>query len=327
MDDNWPAGMSAGSVALMSADCQVSVVMSVYNDEATISGALQSILTQRDVDLECIVVVDGSSDSSREIAERFARTDRRIKLLIRENRGLTQSLIEGCALARGDFIARQDADDLSLPGRLHKQLKILKKHPEVALVGCGTRVVTSDDHELYCVFPDVKKAMEQVAAYELTGLRISHGSAMFRRSSYESVGGYRREFYFAQDVDLWIRLFEVGQFESVDEILYELRLSARGISSLRRAEQIELTKLALNAARARRTGLPENDFLSAAAQVRPPKATSSAWRTRLGEARGLYFFGACLLERKSEVAKHYFKKSLKLWPFQIRSWYGLVRTW
>ena len=193
-----------GSVALMSSTCQVSVVMSVYNDEATLSQAVQSILGQKDVDLEYIVVIDGSRDGSREIAEDFARTDSRIKLLIRENRGLTQSLIEACELARGQFIARQDADDLSLPGRLRKQLEIFQFHPETVLVGCGTRFVTPEGHELYSSFPDVSRAIAQVKACEVAGLNImsSHGSAMFRASAYKRVGGYRKEFYFGQDVEL-----------------------------------------------------------------------------------------------------------------------------
>jgi glycosyltransferase involved in cell wall biosynthesis len=313
----------------MNSTCQVSVVMSVYNDEATLPQAVQSILGQKEVDLEYIIVIDGSRDGSREIAEEFARTDTRVKLLVRENRGLTQSLIEACELARGEFIARQDADDVSLPGRLRKQLQILQSHPEAVLVGCGTRFVTPEGHELYSTFPDVRRAVAQVKACELAGLNImsSHGSAMFRASAYKSVGGYRKEFYFGQDVDLWVRIFDVGEFRSVDEILYVMRLSAKGISSMWRPEQIALARLSFDAARLRRKGLTEEPILAAAAQIRATEQTKSTIvRSRIREARGLYFFGSCLLRADTETAGEYYLRSLKLWPFQIKAWYGLMRS-
>jgi len=314
----------------MNAACKISVVMSVHNDEATLTKAMESVLTQDGQDFEFIVVIDGATDGSRAIAERFARTDERVRVIVRENRGLTESLIEGCTLARGEFIARQDADDMSLPGRFRKQLELLETDPEITLAGCGTRFVTPEEHELYHTFPDVIEAMAQVSACRLSGLQIlsGHGSAMFRTSAYKQVGGYRKEFYFGQDVDLWIRLLEIGTFRSVDEILYTARLSPRGISSIRRPEQIALAALSLETARARRKGVSEEPFLLAAAQL-PDRgaAPSKVFRSRIREAQGLYFFGSCLSKRGNAIARQYFLRSLAMWPLQIRSWYGLIRVW
>ena len=97
---------------------EVSVVMSAFNDAVTLPAALESILSQQGVELEFIVVDDGSTDGSAAILDEAARKDARLKVVHRPNAGLTRALIAGCALASAPWIARQDADDVSQPGRL-----------------------------------------------------------------------------------------------------------------------------------------------------------------------------------------------------------------
>jgi glycosyltransferase involved in cell wall biosynthesis len=99
---------------------RISVVTSVYNGERYLRESLESVLSQEGVDLELIVVDDGSEDSTPEILADSATRDPRLRVLTQENRGLTVALIRGCAEARGEFIARHDLDDLSLPGRLRR---------------------------------------------------------------------------------------------------------------------------------------------------------------------------------------------------------------
>src|SRR5947207_1274318 len=107
--------------------------MSVYNGENYLAEAIDSILNQTFKDFEFIVIDDGSSDTSLKIIKKY--TDPRIKLISRKNKGLVASLNEGLAKAKGDYIARQDADDVSLPQRLKKEVEYLDAHPKVALVG------------------------------------------------------------------------------------------------------------------------------------------------------------------------------------------------
>ena len=111
----------------MSTKCEVSVVMSVYNGALNLTPSMNSILSQEGVSLEFIVVNDGSTDNTGEILDDFARRDPRVRIIHQENSGLTRALINGCGVATGEFIARQDAGDLSLPGRLARQLDVLRK--------------------------------------------------------------------------------------------------------------------------------------------------------------------------------------------------------
>src|SRR5262245_55402880 len=120
----------------------VSIVMSVFNSAATLPATLDSILSQEGVDFEFIAINDGSTDDSGQILLAYAAQDPRFIVLHQENRGLTHALIRGCALARGEFIARQDAGgDISLPGRFQRQLAYFSSCPGVVMVSCGTRYI------------------------------------------------------------------------------------------------------------------------------------------------------------------------------------------
>ena len=97
---------------------EVSIVMSVYNGACYLRAAVESVLDQQGVSFEFVVVDDGSTDESGAILDEYATRDPRLRVIHQQNTGLTQALIRGCSEARGEFIARQDADDVSLPGRL-----------------------------------------------------------------------------------------------------------------------------------------------------------------------------------------------------------------
>ncbi len=118
---------------------EVSVVMAVHNGVAFLRRTLDSVLAQDDVDFEFVIVNDGSSDGTATLLSKYTSKDSRIKVLSQENRGLTNSLIRGCGEARGLYIARQDAGDVSLPERLSYQLKMINQREDCVLVSCGTR--------------------------------------------------------------------------------------------------------------------------------------------------------------------------------------------
>ena len=116
---------------------EVSVVMSVYNGATDLRTSVDSILSQEGVNLELIVVNDGSTDNSANILQEYAGSDERVRVISQQNQGLTRALVVGCAAARGEYIARQDAGDISLPGRLIKQLNTISENPDSAFVLCG----------------------------------------------------------------------------------------------------------------------------------------------------------------------------------------------
>ena len=270
---------------------QVSVVMSVYNGAATLRDSVQSILSQEGVDLEFIVVDDGSSDASAVILDEFVRADRRIRVIHQENRGLTRALIRGCAEATGEFIARQDCGDVSLPGRLRAELRVLESGSDIALVSCGTCFVGPVGEQLYEVSIANDDAANGLMALDIGRARgpAHHGSTLFRREGYERVGGYREQFYFAQDLDLWTRLIEQGRHVALPDVLYKASFALGSISGQHRRQQIATAKIIRECARMRRAGLDEVATVAKAARHRTG--------AEKGEARGpgcRFVFRRCL---------------------------------
>jgi glycosyltransferase involved in cell wall biosynthesis len=248
--------------------------------------------------------------------DEFARADRRIRVIHQDNGGLTRALIVGCAEARGTFIARQDADDLSLPDRLKKELHCFESHPDAALVSCGSRFV-GPQRELLYEKSHAGDSTDGLLTLDWERLRgpAGHGSTLFRRELYNRVGGYRKQFYFAQDLDLWTRLVEHGRYIAIPDVLYEVSVALSSISSLQRRRQIECARIVLESARLRRAGLDESPALARAATIlMDRKATGSANR-----AAALYFVGACLRERSDPRAKQYFRDAWRANRLHLKS--------
>ena len=302
----------------MSDTPDISVVMSVYNAAAQLRESMDSILSQEGVRLELIVVNDGSTNGSPTILEEYANRDSRVKILHQENEGLTRALIRGCAAAKGKYIARQDAGDISLPGRLIKQVNHLAETPNAAFVSCATRFVGPAGEYLFEVKREPREADDRLMTLDLDRIQgpSSHPSTVFSRVLYELVGGYRTAFYFAQDLDLWIRLGEVGRHIVMPEVLYQASFTLGSISGLYRKEQIETARLILECARLRREGKSEEPGLQKARRIRRP---AKRRHNRLGRARALYFIGVCLKKRKDPLAQDYFKQALLAFPFHVKS--------
>ena len=301
----------------MNAAPEVSVVMSVYNGAAKVNESIASVLSQDGVDFEFIIVNDGSTDASGRLLEETALADKRIRVLHQENRGLTRALIRGCDAARGKFIARQDCGDVSLPGRLSSELGVMQSQPGVALVSCGARFVGPKGEDLFETVIDGSDATARLLTSDIERIRgpAHHGSAFFRRDLYEHLGGYREQFYFAQDLDLWTRMAEKGRHVAIPQVLYAASFELDSISSVRRDQQIAYAKVILECARLRREGLDESPALAKAAAIiadRTAKAPSD-------RAAALYFVGACLRNRSDPRAKKYFRDAWRANRLHLKS--------
>ena len=297
----------------------ISVVMGVYNAAETLRETLDSILAQQDVELEVIVVDDGSTDGTPAILASYP-----IQVIRQENRGLTHALIAGCAAARGDLIARHDAGDLSHPRRLAAQQRLFDDDA-VVFVSCATQYVGPELEPLWVARPSVvapESILDLSRQHGLVDGPTHHGSVVFRRDAYERAGGYRAAFYYGQDFDLWYRLAERGKFAGVDEVLYTARITPGSISSAAKREQETLARLSRAALELRQHGRAEDAVLTAAASVRPVRASASRRR----RAAGLYFIGEALRRNGDPRARRYLRESLKAWPLSPRAWIRFLQS-
>ncbi len=237
----------------MSAVARVSVVMSVHNGARYLSEALASIIGQSYSDFEFLVIDDGSTDATAQMLA--AVNDPRVRVIRQQRAGLTSSLITGVALAQGEYVARQDADDLSRPQRLGRQVGFLDSHPDVAIVGSAVTAIDEAGRRL-CdwSYPQDNGALRAELGRLLTPL--PHSTFMFRRAAVLAVGGYRAIFRKAQDYDLLLRLAQGHRLACLPEKLCCLRLAAGSVtSSAEESEQFYFAAMALMAALIReRTG-------------------------------------------------------------------------
>jgi glycosyltransferase involved in cell wall biosynthesis len=286
----------------------VSVVMGVRNAEAGLSETLISILEQKDIDIEFIIINDGSTDKTGEILSRFQYKDSRIKIFTTKKRGLTEALIKGCDEARGEFIARQDANDRSLQGRLSYQAEALSADKSASFCSSQVQFISREGIHVFTT------AFEE-GAVPFGG--VIHGSVMMRSDLYKMVGGYRRQFYYAQDVDLWERMKDLGRHILINRVHYEALLFPESISATKKKEQTELTELIKEATNARRAGLSEDIWLERAEHV-SRKSRDIKLNKRV-VADGNYFIGGCLLKEHPEVARKYFEAALRANPMHLKA--------
>ena len=218
----------------------LSVVMSVYNGEKYLSEAIESVLSQTYRDFEFIIIDDGSTDGSLRILHDYAGRDPRVRVIEQENTGLTVALCRGLDLSGGTYVARMDADDISLPQRFEKQLALLVSRPDLSACTCDVERFSDDG----AISTTSKMGVDPrlIPLYLCFANRIEgHGQVMFRRSAYDAAGGYDPSFRYAQDYDLWTRLLDVGGFGVVDETLYKFRTGHDSISKRSKSAQTEQT--------------------------------------------------------------------------------------
>ena len=306
----------------------ISVVMSVFNGGAILAETLDSILLQQGVDLELIVVNDGSTDDTSAILSEYSDKQSRVRVLNQENYGLTLSLIRGCAEARGEFIARQDAGDLSLPNRLARQADALCSDRELLFVSCWTEFVGPKREPLYINRSkgNTTKPEWILSETEESGVidgPTSHGSVMFRRDSYNNVDGYRKEFVYGQDWDLWYRLGEAGKFQTVGEILYQARIALDSISAGNREKQNKIGQLSRKALSLRLQGRDDGSCLKEVVEICNERANSDL---KEGNARQLYFIAECLRRNKDNRCGEYFRNAIKGEPMLWRAWVRLMQA-
>ncbi len=218
----------------------LSVLLPVYNGEKYIREAVQSVLDQTFKDFELIIIDDGSSDQTSFILSAFL-DPRIIRLKNEKNIGLAASLNRGLEKVRGMFVARMDADDVSLPERFERQINFLRDHPNVGVV--GTDMVQTDHRGREIAIVERFCGHEQILQEMLLCSAMNDPTVIMRADLLQKVGGYDPAVLYASDTELWSRLIRQTRFANLSDVLYRRRLHKASIMSTRfRMQEREATQ-------------------------------------------------------------------------------------
>jgi glycosyltransferase involved in cell wall biosynthesis len=285
--------------------------MPVYNGERYLRPALDSILAQTFADFELIAVDDGSRDASLPTLREYEAKDSRVRVVSRANTGIVGALNDGLDAARGELIARMDADDISLPQRLEKQVAFLRANPDHVLVGSQVMLIDPEGADL-CPKRDTEFTHDRIDSAHLNHRwPLVHPTVLMRKSALDAVGRYRTKYQWLEDLDLFLRLAEVGKLSSVPDVLLRYRLHTGSVCHTHEADQ-DAIRPALYAEVYQRRGMT-----APAAQQREAGDGRS-----LGEpgVRDRVWGWWALIGGNVKTARKYAFRALRSTPLDMESW-------
>lgn len=204
---------------------RVSVIMAVYNAQAYLEEAIESVLNQSFTDFEFLILDDCSTDNSINILNVYASRDSRIKVFSnKENLGLTKNLNKLINFADGEFLARMDADDISLNERFKEQVEFFDSHSDIDILGTFSEDISEDGivigkRTVPVSHKDIIKLLPKLNP-------LSHPTVMFRSSIISKVGGYDERFRTSQDYHLWFKAVGKGlKINNIPKILFQYRMN------------------------------------------------------------------------------------------------------
>jgi hypothetical protein len=208
---------------------RVSMITGFYNRGHLLTRTVDSMLAQRYPNIELIVFDDCSTDETQDrLNEYEARNDARLRIIRhKSNVGFTKGMINAIESSTGEIIAVQGSGDSSDPDRIMKQVQLLLERPAVGVVGCHYENIVESTGLARLRTPNAD-AVDFAALVK--GNVFTHGEVCFRRSTYAAAGGYRKEFRYCQDYDLWLRCIKVAQFATVPQMLYRRYVQFDGVS-------------------------------------------------------------------------------------------------
>lgn len=239
---------------------RLSVVMPVRNGGGYLDAALASIRRQTFADIEIVVVDDRSTDGTASLLARHAAEDGRVRVLSATGAGIVDALNQGLAEARADLVGRMDADDVSEPDRLARQVAEMDARPDLVLLGTGAVVIDARDQvgKVLAVETDPARLVERLRLEN----PFLHPTVVMRRNAVAVAGGYRRQFALAEDYDLWTRLTRQGSVANLPDALHRLRRHSDQSSRRHRVEQRAVYALARLLAYGPKTEFPPLESLA-----------------------------------------------------------------
>lgn len=293
---------------------RVSVIMPVYNAERYVAEAIESVLAQTMGDFEFLIHDDGSTDGSAAIVQSYAARDPRISFSSGENSGVAAALNTLVLRARAPWLARMDADDVCLPERFAQQLARLEAEPDLVVLGTAAITIDGEGRRIVHNFPP--RDHEAIDGGNLRGMcQIEHPSVMISTAALAKVGGYDALAHNGQDIDLWLRLAEVGRLANSADIGILYRLHEGSVSSRRAEEQMANCRRACEAAWARR-GLTGVSFDLKPWRMGADRSSRSDFYRRYGWQAWVHGYRSTWL--------HYALQALRMKPFAVDNWKLLV---
>jgi glycosyltransferase involved in cell wall biosynthesis len=221
----------------------VTVLMPVYNGEKYLRESIESILEQTFTDFDFLIIDDGSTDDSSLIINSY--NDTRIKYIKNEkNLSTPNALNIGLDLATGDYIARMDCDDISLPDRLAKQVLFMESNPDIGISGTWIQTFGELSDNNVCVYPCDPKEISYALLFNSV---LASPSVIIRRCYLKQYNlKFNSEYIYAQDYNLWAIADNYFKLANIPEILLKYRISSTNRGKLKREKQLFLTKLTRN---------------------------------------------------------------------------------
>jgi len=268
----------------------VSVIMPAFNCAKYIGEAIESILSQTFTDFEFIIIDDGSKDETHNLLLGYVEKDTRIRLIRNEkNLGIATSFNKGLRIAKGKYIARMDADDISMPSRFEQQIAFLFKHPSVGVLGTTAKVINEHGETMDRYFVPADHSM---IAWALPfGHDFANPTVMIRAKVIKKAGGYFAETSIAEDVELWIKLAETTRFANIQKDLLIYRTHPQATSRIKNKMQREDALIAREKFISRMIGTPiphEMMIWLRESQTKYHSLTSSQIQSTIGVLTQLY---------------------------------------
>jgi len=246
---------------------EVSVVLPFRNGARFLGESMLSILRQTLHALELIAIDDGSTDGARQLAERIAATDERVKVVSGRGSGLVDALNLGLDMARGPYVARMDADDIAEGPRLQCSFETLEANLALVVLGTAAVLIDQDGVVGRTCRPPLRHGAILLAARSGIGPAMVHPSVMMRTRAVREVGGYRAHADVCEDLDLWLRLGAIGRLGNLRTPLLRLRKHTGNVTLTRWQDAMTSRIIVLAAERLRRAG-----------RLDPLECTTCDWR-------------------------------------------------
>jgi glycosyltransferase involved in cell wall biosynthesis len=296
-------------------DPLVSVVMPVYNTAPYLSEAIESILGQTYAPLEVVIVDDGSADESVEIIRSYQERDSRIRFVQNQHGGIARARNTGIRTASGELIANMDSDDVSLPERIVTQVRYLQANPDVVALGSQTIWVDPDGDPLFRTrHAESHEDIERELLWA-RGFAIVHSGAMFRRWAIENVGGYSEDLPMGVDLDLYLKLAEVGRLANLPDYLFVMRRhpsSTTMIVDTRRAAELKTAIL--------RRACQRREVDPSTVAVRPMKYSANVSELYADWSQSAFWHGYY----RSGIK--YLRRLVSSAPWKPQTWYFATRS-